>query len=164
VKSKNEYSKTEAPTPKQESSVSDLKVIEIDEVCCMSFCLKFKYLSYFASELNDTVDITERGISLARKLFNSIQFNSISEPAPPQQQKDPDRDPSQALQAIVANIALWGIESWARKEENSTKLETFHNSCLRRMCNLTMWDIAETQKTRTKRLEEVLQTHPQWNR
>jgi hypothetical protein len=35
-------------------------------------------------------------------------------------------------QAIVVNIARWGSESWALKEENRAKLETFHHSCLRR--------------------------------
>jgi hypothetical protein len=38
-------------------------------------------------------------------------------------------------------IALWGSESWAAL--NRSKLGTFHNSYLRRMCNLTMWDISE---------------------
>jgi hypothetical protein len=50
-------------------------------------------------------------------------------------------------QAIVANIALWGSESWALKEEDRSKLETFHHNCLRRMCRLTMWDVAEHRIT-----------------
>jgi hypothetical protein len=35
-------------------------------------------------------------------------------------------------QAIVANIALWGSESWALKEEDRSKLEAFHHNCFRR--------------------------------
>jgi hypothetical protein len=50
-------------------------------------------------------------------------------------------------QAIVANIALWGSESWALKEEDRFKLETFHHKSLRRMCHLTMWDVAEHRIT-----------------
>jgi hypothetical protein len=50
-------------------------------------------------------------------------------------------------QAIVANIALWGSESWALKEEDRSKLETFHHNCLLRMCRLTMWDVAEHRIT-----------------
>jgi hypothetical protein len=49
--------------------------------------------------------------------------------------------------AIVVNIALWGSESWALKEENRAKLETFHHSCLRWICEWTMWDVAERRIT-----------------
>jgi hypothetical protein len=50
-------------------------------------------------------------------------------------------------EAIVVNIALWGSESWALKEENRAKLEAFHHGCLRRICGWTMWDIAERRLT-----------------
>jgi hypothetical protein len=66
-------------------------------------------------------------------------------------------------QAIVLNLGLWGSESWALKEEDRSKLETFHQNCLRRMCNWTVWDIKIRNGSRTKRLEELLSTHPQWN-
>jgi hypothetical protein len=46
-------------------------------------------------------------------------------------------------QAIFVNIALWGCESWALTEANRAKLESFHHSCLRKMCGWTMWDIKE---------------------
>jgi hypothetical protein len=49
--------------------------------------------------------------------------------------------------AIVVNIALWGCESWALKEENRAKLEASHHSCPRRICGWTMWDIAERRIT-----------------
>jgi hypothetical protein len=32
----------------------------------------------------------------------------------------------------------WGCESWALKEENRAKLESFHHSCLRRICGWTI--------------------------
>jgi hypothetical protein len=50
-------------------------------------------------------------------------------------------------QAIVVNIALWGSESWALKEADRSKLEAFHHGCLRKMCGLTMWDVAEKRIT-----------------
>jgi hypothetical protein len=50
-------------------------------------------------------------------------------------------------QALVVNIALWGCESWALKEADRAKLEVLHHGCLRRMCGLTMWDVAEKRIT-----------------
>jgi hypothetical protein len=44
------------------------------------------------------------------------------------------------------NIALWG-SSWALKEADRSKLEAFHHGCLRKMCGLTMWDVAEKRIT-----------------
>jgi hypothetical protein len=144
VKSRNEDSKTEAmhfPRPGQESSAADMEDIEIDEDRFMSFCLKFKYLgTFFTPELNDTADIIER-ISQARKLFNSMNQQVLSN------RKIPMHIRRRLYQAIVANIALWGSESWALKEEDRSKLETFHHNCLRRMCRLTMWDVAEHRIT-----------------
>jgi hypothetical protein len=46
-------------------------------------------------------------------------------------------------EAAVVNIALWGCESWALKEANKSKLETFYHFCLRKMCGWTMWDAKE---------------------
>jgi hypothetical protein len=40
-------------------------------------------------------------------------------------------------QAIIANLGLWGCESWALKENDRRKVEVFHHRCLRRMLNLT---------------------------
>jgi hypothetical protein len=60
------------------------------------------------------------------------------------QQKIPIDIRRRLYQAIVVNIALWGSESWALKEADRSKLEAFHHGCLRKMCGLTMWDVAET--------------------
>jgi hypothetical protein len=111
--------------------------IEIDEDRFLTFCLKFKYLgSYFVPELNDTADITER-ISQARKLFGSMNKQLLGN------KKIPIDIRRRLYQALVVNIALWGCESWALKEADRCKLEAFHHGCLRRMCGLTMWDVAE---------------------
>jgi hypothetical protein len=162
VKSKKEDSKTEAmqlPRPGQKSSLTDTEDIEIDddEDRFMPFCIKFKYLrTFFMPELNDTADITER-ISQARKLFNSMNQQVLSN------KRIPIDIRRRLYQAIVVNIGLWGSErSWVLKEEDRSKLEMFRHNCLRRMCNWTMWDIKEKRIT-NERLEELLQTHPQWN-
>jgi hypothetical protein len=135
VKSRNEHSKTEAmhfPRPRQKSSVADMEDIEIDEDRCMSFCFKFKYLgTFFTPKLNDKADIIER-ISQARKLFNSMNQQVLSN------RNIPMHIRRRLYQAIDAKISLWGSESWALKEEDRSNLETFHHNCLRRMCRLTM--------------------------
>jgi hypothetical protein len=120
-------------------------IIHIDEDRFMSFCIKFKYLgAFFMPDLNDTADITGR-ISQARKLFNSRNQQVLSKNIIP---IDIHR---RLYQAIVVHIGLWGNESWALKEEDRNKLETFHHNCLRRMCsNWTMWDIKEKRITNEK--------------
>ena len=156
-KRKNDDSKTEAihfPRPGQVSSVADMADIVIDEDRFMSFCIKFKYLgSYFVPELNDTADITER-ISQARKLFGSMNQRVFSN-------KEIPIDICRRLyQAIVVNIALWGSESWALKEADRSKMEAFHHGCLRRMCGLTMWDVAERRITNEHVRRMVAKTSP----
>jgi hypothetical protein len=143
-KRKNDKSKTEAihfPKPFHVSSAADKEDIVIDEDRFMSFCIKFKYLgSYFVPELSDTADITAR-ISQARRLFGSMNQRVLSN-------KKIRIDIRRRLyQAIVVNIALWGCESWALREADRSKLEAFHHGCLRRMCGLTMWDVAEKRIT-----------------
>jgi hypothetical protein len=46
-------------------------------------------------------------------------------------------------QAIIANLGLWGCESWALKENDRRKVEVFHHRCLRRMLNLTIHQAKE---------------------
>jgi hypothetical protein len=89
-------------------------------------------------ELNDTADITER-ISQARKLFGSMNKQYWATKIPIDIRR-------RLYQAIVVNIALWGSE-WALKEADRSKLEAFHHECLRKMCGLTMWDVAEKRIT-----------------
>jgi hypothetical protein len=95
-------------------------------------------------ELNDTADITER-ISQARKLFNSMNRQVLSN------KRIPIEIRRRLYQAIAVKfIGLWGSESWALKEEDRSKLETFHHNCLRRMCNWTMCDIKKKRITNEK--------------
>jgi hypothetical protein len=47
-------------------------------------------------------------------------------------------------EALIVNLVLWG-ESWAIKECDKKKPEVFHNWCLRKILNLTMYQIKEHQ-------------------
>jgi hypothetical protein len=125
----------------RELLAADTEDIEIDDDRFMSFCIKFKYLgTFFVPSLSATADITKR-ISQARKLFNSINRQVLGD-------KHISMDIRKGLyQAMVVNIALWGCESWALKEKNRAKLESFHHSCLRKICGWTMWDITEKRIT-----------------
>jgi hypothetical protein len=108
---------------------------------CFCFCIKSKYLvTFFVPELSDMADVTYR-ISQSRKLCNSTNRQVLGNKRIPMDIR------RRLYQAIVVNIALWGSDSWALKEGKSAKLETFHHSCLRRICGWTMWDIAETRIT-----------------
>jgi hypothetical protein len=110
--------------------------IEIDEDRFMSFCIKVQILRILLCAWNSTTrQITER-ISQARKLFGSMSKQLLSN------KKIPIDIRRRLYQAMVVNIALWGSESWAL-ERSRSKLEAFHHGCLRKMCGLTMWDVAE---------------------
>jgi hypothetical protein len=58
-----------------------------------------------------------------------------------------DRYPSQALSSDCCEYSTLGKQSWALKEADRSKLEAFHHECLRKMCGLTMWDVAEKRIT-----------------
>jgi hypothetical protein len=116
-----------------ESSTADTEDIEIDDNRCMSFYIKFKYLkTFFVPELSDLAVISQRISPAARKLFKSMNRRVLSN-------KKIRMDIRRMLYEVIAvNIALWGCESWTLKEENRAKLETFHHSCLHRICKWTM--------------------------
>jgi hypothetical protein len=57
------------------------------------------------------------------------------------------------------DIALWGCESWALKEADRSKLETFHHYCLRKMCGWTMWDVKE-KRIRNERVGRTVANSP----
>jgi hypothetical protein len=85
--------------------------------------------------------VSIHSISQARKLFGSMNKQLLGN------KKIPVDIRRRLYQALVVNIALWGSESWALKEADRAKLEVFHHDCLRRMCGLTMWDVAEKRIT-----------------
>jgi hypothetical protein len=138
VRSKNESSKTEAmhfPRRGQDSSAADEADINLDGDRFFSFTDTFKYLgSTFTKDLSDSFDVKKR-IGQARGAFNAMNQQVL------RNKRIPKAIRRRIYQAIVVNLALWGCESWALKADDRNKLESFHHGCLRRMCNLTMWDV-----------------------
>jgi hypothetical protein len=90
-------------------------------------------------------DTTIQRTSQARKLFSSMNEQVFRNKTIPIDFR------RRLYQAIVVNIALWRNESWALKEENRKTLETFHHTCLRRICKWTMRDTSIAEKRITKR-------------
>jgi hypothetical protein len=144
VKSSKESSKTEAmhfPAPKQEQTANDTEDIDIDGDRYFSFCDKFKYLgSIFKPSLNDSHDVDKR-IDQASKAFYAMNKNVF------RKREIPIKLRLRTYQAIIVNLALWGCESWALKEDDRRKLEVFHHRCLRRMLNLTIYEVKEQHIT-----------------
>jgi hypothetical protein len=144
-------SKTEAmyiPKPCQQPTVEDTKEIMLDEDRFFAYCTKFKYLgTSFTPELNDSNDVQAR-IDQASKAFYAMNKNVFR-----------NKEISSTLRlrtynAIIVNLLLWGCESWALKEEDRRRIEVFHNRSLRRMLNITIYEVMEqhisNQEVRTR--------------
>jgi hypothetical protein len=139
-KSKGEGSKTEAmyiPKPQQESTTENTAAYDIDDDRFITFCDTFKYLgSTFTPDLVDTHDIETR-IKQASKAFYAMNARVF------RNTKIDIKLRMRTYEALIVNLVLWGCESWAIKECDKKKLEVFHNRCLRRILNLTMYQIKE---------------------
>jgi hypothetical protein len=122
--------------PGQESSAADMEDIEIDADRFMSFASSSNILLRAGTQWHR--DITER-ISQARKLFGSMNKQLLGN-------KNTDRYPSQALSSDCCEYSTLGKRAGHWKTDRS-KLEAFHHECLRKMCGLTMWDVAEKRIT-----------------
>ena len=136
----NEPSKTEAmhiPAPGQVSTENDTADINLDENQYFSFCKNFKYLgTNFTPELNDSNDIKKR-IDQAQRAYYALNRNVL------RNKKIPTHLRLRLYNAIVVNLLLWGCESWALKEEDRRKLEVCHHRCLRRMLNITIYEVKD---------------------
>jgi hypothetical protein len=102
-------------------------------------CIKFKYLALLRagtqwhSRHHWTDQPSEKAIRLHEQAITG-------------QQNIPIDIRRRLYQAIVVNIALWEAKAGHWKTDRS-KLEAFHHECLRKMCGLTMWDVAEKRIT-----------------
>jgi hypothetical protein len=139
-KATEESSKTEAmhiPRPYQQSTDEDTKDIMLEGDRFFAYCTKFKYLgTTFTPELNDSNDIQLR-IDQASKAFYAMNKNVF-------RRKDiSSRLRLRTYNAIIVNLLLWGCESWALKKEDRRSIEVFHHRCLRRMLNITIYDVME---------------------
>lgn len=90
----------------------------------MSFTKLFKYLgSCISFDLSDEFDIEER-IKSANKAMCALRFYWKS--------KQVDLHSKNLIyQVIPINLLLWGCESWALTKVLISKLEVFHNRCIR---------------------------------
>jgi len=57
--------------------------------------------------------------------------------------------------ATVINILLWGCESWALTAELRRKLEVCHHRFLRKMVNITIYDVKDNHISNEQVREEL---------
>jgi Reverse transcriptase (RNA-dependent DNA polymerase) len=148
----NEKSKTEVmhiPKPGTKSHPEAINDINIDNNKHFSFCNQFNYLgSIFTNNLNDSEDI-DRRIKQATAAFASLSGNIL------RNNKISKKLRKRTYKAIVINLLLWGCESWAIKEKDQQRLEVCLHRCIRRMLNITIYDVQENHITNTKIREKM---------
>ena len=97
----------------------------------VTFVLEFKYLgSLVHHSLTSDADVNKRimAASAAFGALRSVLCNfALSENLR-----------GQVYTALVLTILLYGCEVWCLREDLFAKLRTFHNSCCRAMCRITM--------------------------
>ena len=97
----------------------------------VTFVLEFKYLgSLVHHSLTSDADVNKRikAASAAFGALRSVLCNfALSETLR-----------GQVYTALVLTILLYGSEVWCLREDLFAKLRTFHNSCCRAMCRITM--------------------------
>ena len=92
---------------------------------------------------SDNLDISNR-ISLAAKAFFSLSKQVF-------RNKLLDiKTRAMAYKTLVLNVLLWGCEAWALTQEQRRRLEVFHHRCLRRILNVTIYDVMEKHITNEK--------------
>jgi hypothetical protein len=148
----NETSKTEAmhiAKPGQQSQPHKISNIEITDNKYFSFCNKFKYLgSMFSNTLDDTDDIEKR-IKQATAAFATLSENVL------RKKEISKKLRKRTYKALVINLLLWGSESWVLKEKDRQRLESCHHKCIRRMLNITIYDIQEQRITNQQVREKM---------
>jgi hypothetical protein len=132
------------PRPGKISQPEETKDIDLDNNKYFSFCNQFKYLgSIFTNNLNDSEDINRR-IKQATAAFASLSDNIL------RNKKISKKLRKRTYEAIIINLLLWGCESWAIKEKDRQRLEVCHHRCMRRMLNITIYDVQENHITNEK--------------
>jgi hypothetical protein len=143
-------SKTEAmchPPSYQECREQQEEVGETSEeaLCaaadgCVTFARKFKHLgSWTTQDLRDDTDIKVRvgkARAQAQQLANIWRCKHIT-----------TEFKKMLYIQLPLNTALWGAESWTLTAESERKLETFHHSSIRRIMNVSMFDVEEKRIT-----------------
>ena len=103
----------------------------------VSFTPQFKYLgTYLCQNLTEEYDIDAR-ITSAKKNFNALGQSIF------RNRRISLDIRCQLYLAITVNILLWGCDSWALKESQITRLSSFHNRSLRKLCGYTMYQVKD---------------------
>jgi hypothetical protein len=130
IKSKTEF--MHIPVRGKTSLPLDIADFDVIEGRHISHCASFVYLgSNIATDLDDTADITTR---------RNKGFGAFNQLAPVLLNKKIDiRLRANLYQSLVVNVVLWGCDSWAVGSSHHGLLDSFHNHCIRRLCNMTRY-------------------------
>ena len=58
-----------------------------------------------------------------------------------------------AYEGLVLSILLFGCELWGLPKSQLKRLRMFHNSCVRAMCRVTMWNVHKHKITLEHRMQ-----------
>jgi hypothetical protein len=115
----------------------------------ISFTDEFTYLgSIIHHSLTSDADVNAR-ITKARAAFGALQGFLSNKYLK-------DKCKGAVLLALVVSILLYGSESWCLRADQLRQLNTFYNSCVRRLCRVTMHQVTKfriTTKELLRRLE-----------
>jgi hypothetical protein len=144
-------SKTEAmyyPAPRQVHADGDQTDFDVHDGF-ISFCDEFRYLgSIIHHSLTSDADVNARIIK-ARAAFGALQ-GFLSNKYLYVKCK------GTVFSALVLSILLYGSESWCLREDQLRRLQTFYNSCVRRLCRVTMRHVIK-YRISTKQLLQRLE-------
>jgi hypothetical protein len=115
----------------------------------VSFTDEFRYLgSIIHHSLTSDADVNAR-ITHARAAFGALQGFLSNKYLN-------DKCKGTVFSALVVSILLYGSESWCLKEDQLRRLQTFYNSCVRRLCRVTMQQVIK-YRISTKQLLQRLE-------
>ena len=136
------------PPPGRTATATDTADIIINEFEFFSYTDKFKYLgTIFTPSLKDDLDI-QRRINQANGAFATMKRVLCNEDIPAKLRV-------RLYDATVINILLWGCESWALTAELRRKLEVCHHRFLRKMVNITIYDVKDNHISNEQVREEL---------
>ena len=109
----------------------------------VTFTRKFKYLgSWVTQDLRDDTDIAARIgkataqiyglVNIWRSKHITLEFKKL------------------LYLQLPLNTALWGAESWTMTAESERELQRFHHAAIRKIMNITMFEVEEKRITNRK--------------
>jgi hypothetical protein len=109
----------------------------------VTFTRKFKYLgSWITQDLRDDTDIAVRIGKATAQLYQLVNV---------WRSKHITTEFKKLLYLqLPLNTALWGAESWTLTVDNERKLQRFHHAAIRKIMNITMFEVEEKRITNRK--------------